>query len=694
MMANERTGIINSITKNMDIIAALGVIGIVAMIILPLHPTALDLFLTFNITLSIIIMLLTMFTKSILEFTVFPTLLLVTTLFRLALNMSSTRLILSEGQAGKVILAFGSFVARDNYVVGAILFIIIVVVQFIVITNGAGRVAEVAARFTLDAMPGKQMSIDADLNAGVIDDNQARVRRENLQLEADFYGAMDGASKFVKGDAIAGIVIVLVNFIGGIIIFAWQKDVPVLEAVQKFGILTIGDGLVSQVPALLISTASGILVTRSASPNNFDNELTEQLFSIPKVIGIAAVVVFMLALVPGLPTIPFMIVGAMCGMAAYFLIEEKKQQEMATAKKELHQMEQQSAADKEPEDVSRYIYVEPIEIEIGYGLIPLAESENGGDLLERITAIRKQNASEMGILIPPIRIRDNLQLKPDEYTIKIRGNDVGKGEILYNQLLVMNPGSDQIEIEGKATIEPAFKLPAIWIDKSLKDKAEMLGYTIVDPTTVMVTHLSEILKTNGYELLGRQEVKKLIDMMEENYSAVVEELIPDLLSLGEVQKVLQNLLRERVPIKDLLTILETLADYAANVKDTEVLTEYVRNRMGRTIVSQYVLPDNKLEIITINPQLEQYINDNIQKSIQGSFPAIDPTITTKILEKIDAILQSGQAMQPIVITSPRIRIAFKKLIEMAFPQLAVLSLNEIPNSIDFEGIGMVTVDDH
>lgn len=693
-MTKEKTSILGNVRKNMDIIAALGVIGIVSMIILPLRPGVLDIFLTFNITLSIIIILLTMFTKNILEFSVFPTLLLVSTLFRLALNMSSTRLILSEGKAGEVISAFGSFVARDNYIVGAILFIIIVVVQFIVITNGAGRVAEVAARFTLDAMPGKQMSIDADLNAGVIDDNEARRRRENLQLEADFYGAMDGASKFVKGDAIAGIVIVFINFLGGILIFSWQKGVPALEAVQQFGILTIGDGLVSQVPALLISTASGILVTRSASPTSFGNELTEQLFSTPKVIGLAGFVVFILALVPGLPTVPFMFIGGVCGIVAYFLVEEQKQKEMAAAKEELQQQTEQSNNDKEPEDVSKYIYVEPIEIEIGYGLIPLAESDNGGDLLERITAIRKQNASEMGILIPPIRIRDNLQLKADEYIIKIRGNDVGKGEILYNQLLVMNPGGNQLEIEGKATIEPAFGLPAVWIDMSQKDKAEMLGYTIVDPTTVIVTHLSEILKTNGYELLGRQEVKKLIDMMGESYSAVVEELIPELLSLGEVQKVLQNLLRERVPIKDLLTILETLADYATSTKDTEVLTEYVRNKMGRTIVAQYVTLDNKLEIITINPQLEQYINDNIQKSIQGSFPAIDPTITTKILEKIDTIIQSGQAMRPIIITSPRIRVAFKKLIEMAFPQLAVLSLNEIPNSIDFEGIGMVSVDDH
>lgn len=688
----DRRGIVSGLTKNMDIIAAVGVVAIVAMIILPMSTSLLDIFLTFNMTLAIIIILLTMFTKDILEFSVFPTLLLITTLFRLALNISSTRLILSQGDAGDVISAFGSFVAADNYVVGAVIFIIIVVIQFIVITNGASRVAEVAARFTLDAMPGKQMSIDADLNAGVIDDNQARIRRQKLQQEADFYGAMDGASKFVKGDAIAGIIIVFINFIGGIIIFAWQKGVPVLDAIETFGILTIGDGLVSQVPALLISTASGILVTRSASLDNFGTELTQQLFAIPKVIGIAAVLLFIFGLVPGLPAVPFFILAAVCGGIAYMLSEESKQKAAAEAKKEAVKAEKNIG--KEPEDMSRYIYMEAIEIEIGYGLIPLAESGEGGGLLERITAVRKQNAAEMGILIPPIRIRDNLQLKADEYIIKIRGNEVGRGEVLYNHFLVMNPGHDTIDLEGKKTIEPAFQLPAVWIDKKLKEKAEMLGYTIVDPGTVMVTHLSEIIKANSYELLGRQEVKKLMDTMKDNYSAVVEELIPDKLSLGEVQKVLQNLLRERVPIKDLLTILEALADYAGNIKDTEILTEYVRNRIGRTIVSNYLTPQNKLDIITINPDLEQYIHENIQKSIQGSFPAIDPAITTKIFEKIDAILEKSQAPKPIILTSPRIRVAFKRLIEMAFPQLAVLSLNEIPNSVEFEGVGTVTVDDN
>lgn len=688
----ENQNILRSISKKMDIVIAFGIMGIIAMIIIPLNTVVLDILLTFNITLGVIIILLTMFTTNVLEFSVFPALLLVTTLFRLALNISSTKLILSQGKAGQVIQAFGSFVAADNYVVGAVIFIIIVVIQFIVITNGATRVAEVTARFTLDAMPGKQMSIDADLNAGVINDNEARIRRRELQLEADFYGAMDGASKFVKGDAIAGIVIVIINFIGGIIIFSWQKNVPVLDAIQQFGILTIGDGLVSQVPALLISTASGILVTRSASDDNFGTELAHQLFSVPKVLGIASAVLFALAIIPGLPTVPFFIIAAISGMIAYFLAEEKKQKEAEVIQKKAAK-EQKSLSGKEPEDMRRYIHVEPIEIEIGYGLIPLAES-SGGDLLDRITAVRKQNASEMGILIPPIRIRDNLQLKADEYIIKIRGNEVGKGTILYNHFLVMNPGNQNLEIEGKPTVEPAFGLPAVWIDKKQKDKAEMLGYTIVDPTTVIVTHLSEILKASSYELLGRQEVKKLIDMIKEDYSAVVEELIPDLLSLGDVQKVLQNLLRERVPIKDLLTILETLADYAGNLKDVEVLTEYVRNKIGRTIVSDYLNTDNKLDIITVNPELEQYIYENIQKSIQGSFPAIEPAITTKILEKVDAILDKTQAAKPIILTSPRIRVAFKRLIEMTFPQIAVLSLNEIPNTVEFKGIGAVTVDDH
>lgn len=693
MMAETNARLAKRISRNMDVLVAILVIGIISLIILPINKHLMDFLLTANITLSIVIFMMTLFITRVLDFSVFPTLLLITTLFRLGLNVASLRLILGHGDAGKVIAAFGGFVTGNNYIVGAIIFIIIFIIQFVVIVNGAGRVSEVAARFTLDAMPGKQMAIDADLNSGMIEENEARKRRAELQQEADFYGAMDGASKFVKGDAIAGIIIVIVNFIGGIAIFGLTKGVPVVDAVKQFGLLTIGDGLVSQVPALLISTASAILVTRSATDNSFGAELGKQLFSTPKTFGIASGVLFVLGMVPAFPTIPFFMLSVVCGIIAYFLHEESKQKSMMQKKEDIT-MVQKTAASKEPEDVSRYIQVEPLEIEIGYGLIPLAESAEGGDLLERIASIRKQCASQMGILIQPIRIRDNLQLKPDEYIIKIRGNEVGKGEAYHNQFLVMDPGNNTIDLPGKKTIEPAFKLPAVWIDKSLKDKAEMMGYTVVDPTAVMVTHLSEIIKSHSSELMGRQEVKKLIDMIKETHSAVVEELIPGMLSLGDVQKVLQNLLRERVPIKDLLTILETLADYAGNIKDTEVLTEYVRHRLGRTIVMNYVNPDNKLDIIAVHPQLEQYINENIQKSFQGSFPAIDPGINTKILEKIDAILTSTQAPNPVVLASPRIRVAFKRLIEMAFPQLPVLSLNEIPNSIDLESIGMVSVDDN
>ncbi len=678
------------ILNNMDIMIAFGVIGIIAMIIIPMEPFMLDIFLTLNISLGIIILLLTLFSKDILEFSVFPTLLLVTTLFRLGLNVSSTRLILSQGNAGAVIQAFGGFVTGNNYIVGAIIFIIIVVIQFIVITSGAGRVAEVAARFTLDAMPGKQMSVDADLNAGLISETEAKERRQKLQQEADFYGAMDGASKFVKGDAIAGIVIVFINFIGGIIIFSIQGGISVGEAVRVFGILTIGDGLVSQIPALLISTASGILVTSSTSERNFGDELTSQLLSSYKVVGVTSVVLLAMGMIPALPNIPFLAIGAVCGVIAYLLREEEKQSEAQALMPAEEEVESQSG---EPEDVTSYMQLETIELEIGYGLIPLIEKSEGGDLLNRIAAIRRQNAAELGVLIPPIRIRDNLSLGPNTYSINIRGTRMTMGEIQPNGILVMDPGNSEIDIAGTQTVEPAFGLPAIWADKSDKDKAEMRGYTIVEPTAVMITHLSEVIKTHSHELLGRQEVKQLIDHINEKYPAVVEELIPEKMTIGEVQKVLQNLLKEKVSIKDLLTILETLADYAGNIKDTEVLTEYVRYKIGRNIVGEYVDERNKMDIITIHPNLDQYIHEHIQKSIQGSMPIIEPDKNTKILESLDFILAENATRRPVVLASPRSRVAFKKLIEMTFPSVPVLSLNEIPNTVELEGIGMVRIDD-
>jgi len=685
-MENNRSNVMRRVENNLGALMSIGVIGIVGMIILPMSPVLLDILLAFNITLAIVIMLMTMFTTDILQFSVFPTLLLIATLFRLGLNVSSTRLILSQGSAGNIISAFGGFVTGDNYVVGAIIFIIIVVIQFIVITNGAGRVAEVAARFTLDAMPGKQMSVDADLNAGVITDREAGIRRLNLQREADFYGSMDGASKFVKGDAIAGIVIVIINFIGGIAIFVGQKGIP-------FGVLTIGDGLVSQIPALLISVASGILVTRSTTGVDLGSEITKQLLSAPKAIGITALVLLALGMIPALPNFPFMIMAGISGFLAYFLNEEAKQKESAV---KAIDAKPASAVEREPENMVKYIQVEPLEIEIGYGLIALADASSGGDLLDRIAAIRRQNATEMGIIVQPIRIRDNLQLPSDRYIIKIRGNEIASGEVLNNHYLVMDPGNDKIDIKGKTTVEPAFGLPAVWVDEKQKEKAELLGYTIVDPTTVMVTHMNEVIRTHSHELMGRQEVKSLLDMVREKHGAVVEELIPDLLTVGEVQKVLQNLLREQVPVRDLVSILETLADFAVSTKDTEILTEYVRHKIGRTIVKPYLSEKGCLDVITIHPGIEQEIYENIQKSFQGSFPAISPELNTGILERLDVLQQESvlKNMSPVVLASPRIRSPFKRLIEMTFPDLPVISLNEIPNSVEIEGLGMVKLNDN
>ena len=570
-----------NLKENLDVLVAIGVIGIVLMIIIPLPKGVLDVLLALNITLSVVIMLITMFTTNVLQLSVFPTLLLVTTLFRLALNISSTRLILTEADAGSIITAFGDFVVGGNYVVGIIIFIIIVIVNFIVITNGAGRVAEVSARFTLDAMPGKQMSIDADLNSGLIDEAIAKIRRQDLQSEADFYGAMDGASKFVKGDAIAGIIITLINIVGGIIIGVMMKNMSAGDAASKYIILTVGDGLVGQIPALLISTSSGILVTRSGSRDNFGKTFANQLTAFPVVTGIATILMFSIGIIPGMPKLPFFLAAAAMGVLTYLLYkEENKKQELAIAMEEDEIVEMER---KEPENVMNLISVEPMEVEIGYGLIPLADETTGGDLLQRIASVRRQCAIEMGIVVQPIRIRDNLQLRTNEYVIKIRGTVIASSELMPNMLLCMDPTGDNSDIPGIKTIEPTFGLPAVWINKDQREEAEIKGLTVVDPTTVMVTHLTETIKAHSYELLGRQEVKLIVDNTREKYSAVVDELIPDLLTIGELQKVLQNLLREKVPIKDMVTIMESLADNSRNTKDIELLTEYVRFSLARTM---------------------------------------------------------------------------------------------------------------
>jgi len=678
------------IKNNIDIIAAFGVVGIVLMIIIPLPSGLLDVLLALNITLSVVIILITMFTTEVLQFSSFPTLLLITTLFRLGLNISSTRLILRDAYAGKIIETFGSLVTGGNYVIGIIIFLIIVIIQFVVITSGASRVSEVSARFTLDAMPGKQMSIDADLNAGLIDEQGAKEKRQNLQREADFYGSMDGASKFVKGDAVAGLIITFINIIAGIIIGVVMLKMDIGTAAQTYIRLTIGDGLVGQIPALLISTASGILVTRSGSDENLGTVLSKQLTGFPKVLAIASVVLLFLAMIPGLPHLAFLILAIANAVAAYLLFKEAKEQ--VIIQEEAQQMEITEIESKEPENVMNLVSVEPMEVEIGYGLIPLADESSGGDLLQRITSVRRQCAIEMGVVVQPIRIRDNLQLKTNEYIIKIRGTTITKGELMPNMLLCMDPTGD-VEIPGIKGIEPAFGLPAVWINKDQREEAELKGLTVVDPTTVMVTHLTEIIKNHSYELLGRQEVKLILDSMKEKYSAVTEELIPDLMTIGEIQKVLQNLLKERVSIKDMVTILESLADNSRNTKDIEVLTEYVRFSLARSICNPLIDENGALTVITLDPSIEQTINNNIQKSMQGSFPALDPDTTSSILnglkQKLDEVYFYNN--QAVVLVSPNIRPAFRRLIEMVFPAVNVLSLNEVPNDVEIRTEGVVTL---
>lgn len=680
-----------NLKNNLDIIIGFGVVGIVLMIIIPLPTIILDFLLAVNITIAVTILLTTLFTTNVLQFSIFPSLLLITTLFRLGLNLSSTKLILTEGNAGSIIDTFGNFVVKGNFVVGIIIFIIIVIIQFVVITSGAGRVSEVAARFTLDAMPGKQMSIDADLNSGLIDENMAKQRRQDLQREADFFGAMDGASKFVKGDAIVGILVTIVNILGGIIIGVVMSDMSAMEAVDKYVKLTIGDGLVGQIPALLISTASGIITTRSGNGENFGKTLGTQMTNFPRVIALLCPILLILAIIPGMPWFVFVVLAIVAGVSAYFLMQDEKNQQMQEI--EVQEREIMEIEKNEPENVMNLIQVEAMEIEIGYGLIPLADEVTGGDLLQRIASVRRQCAIEMGIIVQPIRIRDNLQLSNNEYYIKIRGTIIVKGELMPNMLLCMNPSNEEINIQGINTVEPTFGLPALWINKDKREEAEIRGLTVVDPTTVLVTHLSEIIKAHSYELLGRQETKMIIDNIKGKYNAVVDELVPDLMTIGEIQKVLQNLLKERVSIKDTVTIFESLADNSRNTKDIEVLTEYVRNALSRSICNPLISDDRILTVISLSNELENIIQNSIQKSMQGSFPALDPETTRSIFENINSTVESTYFYenQPIILVSPNIRPAFRRLIEMVFPQIVVLSLNEIPNDVQIRTEGVVEI---
>ena len=679
------------IKNRFDILIGFGVIGIVLMIIIPLPPFILDALLVLNISLSVLILLMTIFSTNVLQLSIFPTILLITTLFRLGLNISSTRLILSEGYAGNVIEAFGSFVVRGNYVVGIMIFLIIIIIQFVVITNGSGRVSEVSARFTLDAMPGKQMSIDADLNAGMIDENTAKKRRKDLQEEADFYGSMDGASKFVKGDAIAGIIVTLINIIGGIIIGVVMMKMPFSEAAQNFIRLTIGDGLVSQIPALLISTSAGILVTKAASDDSFANLAGKQLTSIPKAIIMTGAVLFVLGIIPGLPKMAFFTLGVGAMLIGKTLINEEKKMENKDENTVTSTPETNSI--NEVEDVSELLNVEPLEVEIGYGLIPLADESDGGDLLQRIASIRRQCAINMGIIVQPIRIRDNLQLNPNQYCIKIRGNKVSTYDLMPTMLLCMDPMGLGLEMEGIKAIEPSFGLEAVWINKDNAEEAELRGYTIVDPSTILVTHLLEIIKEKSHELMGREEVKQIIDATKEKYSVIVDELIPDLMTLGEVQKVFQNLLREKVSIKDRVTILETLADNAVNTKDIELLTEYVRMALSKSICSELVDETNYITVSTLSNEVERIISNNLQKSTNGTYPAVDPESTNKIFRSIKEITERVDFYnnRPIILVSPKIRAPFRKLVEMVFPSITILSLNEIPNDVQIRAQAVVNI---
>ena len=681
------------LTRNSDVIMAIAIVGILIIMVIPIPTFLMDSLLSFNITVSVIILLVAMYTLKPLEFSVFPSLLLIATLFRLSLNVASTRLILLYGNegtdaAGQVIRAFGSFVVGGNYVVGMVVFLILVIINFVVITKGATRIAEVAARFTLDAMPGKQMSIDADLNAGLITDVEARTRRADIAREADFYGAMDGASKFVRGDAIACIVITLVNIIGGLIIGVLQKGMPISDAAQNYTLLTIGDGLVSQIPALIVSTGAGILVTRAASEAQLGNEIMNQLTEHPRAIAIASAVLIFLGLVPGLPTFPFVMLGSLAGGLAYMTFKSKRAILVKRG-------EEKKAVEKARgvEKVETLLPLDILELEVGYGLIPLVDAEQGGELLERIKSIRRQLALEMGVIIPPVHIRDNMQLKPNQYAIIIKGVEVSGGELMPGYYLAMNPGDAKAEIEGIRTKEPAFGIPALWIGEQDKEKAQIAGYTVVDLSTVVATHLSEVLKTHSHELLGRQEVQALLDTLAAERPKVVEELLPNLLSVGGVQKVLQNLLREQVSIRDLLTIVETLADYAPITKNTDILTEYVRQRLARTIDKQYATAEGEMAVVTLDSEIEELISNAVQHTEHESYISLEPAKAQRILTQINKALERFTSMnyQPIVLCSPGIRPHLKKLTERFLPTLVVLSHNEIDKRYRLKSLGVISL---
>lgn len=672
-----------------DIFVAIAIIAIIIAIIVPMPKFLLDFMLAFNVSLSLLIMLIAMYTDEALSFSIFPSILLITTLLRLSLNITTTRCILLEGNAGSVIEAFGNFVIQGNPVVGFIIFLIIVIVQFLVITKGSERVAEVAARFTLDAMPGKQMAIDADLNSGLINEQEARNRRVKVQRESDFYGAMDGATKFVKGDAIAGIIITVINICAGFAIGIIAGNQSISEVLHKYTLLTVGDGLVSQIPALLISTATGIVVTRAASDANLGQDIIKQLFGAEaKVMFIISGVLATLGLM-GLPKLP------MFALAIVFLFLGYKQLKKKTDEKiniEAEVEEEEVQEIRKPENVMGLLKVEDIELEFGYAIIPLADANQGGDLLDRVVMIRRQVALELGLVVPIVRLRDNIQLNPNEYVIKIKGVEISKNELYFDHYLAMDPGNAAGDINGIDTIEPAFGLKAKWISETEREKAEVFGYTVVDPPSVIATHLTEVIKNYASELIGRQDVQILVDNVREEHPALIDELIPKVLSIGEVQKVLANLLKEQISIRDMVTILETLADYAPITRDPDMLTEYVRQKLSRYITSKYVA-GNALKVITVDSELEGMIMQSITQSEAGTYLSLDPNTTQALLNSVGANIQSltSMGMMPIILTAPIVRLYLKRLTEQISEDFVVLSYNEINSNVEVQSLGMVSI---
>ena len=676
--------------RNRDALVIVGIVAMVIMMIVPLPTIILDVLLAFNISLALLILMISMYLDNVLDFSVFPGLLLVITLFRLTLNIASTRLILSEANAGEVIQAFGEFVTAGNIVVGTIMFIIIVIIQFMVITKGSGRIAEVAARFTLDAMPGKQMAVDADLNAGIITEEEAKQRRSDISREADFYGAMDGASKFVRGDAIAGLIITGINIIGGLILGVVMLDMEFMDSLNTYTTLTIGDGLVSQIPALMISTASGIIVTRAASTGNLGEEIISQFSQSAKALFVAAFVMAALGLVHGMPTIAFLAIALMLGLAGWRIVRSTKTQAQELTEDQVAEDDMEAQPEEKIED---FLQVEQMELEIGYGLIPLVDSSQGGDLLERITMLRRQMAMEIGIIVPPVRIRDNIQLGPNEYLVKIKGIDAGDGELMMGSYLAMNPGNVSQQVVGIKTVEPAFGLPALWITESQKENAELAGYTVVELPSVLVTHLTEIIRQNAGEILTRQDVKTLVDNVKTHSPAVVEEVIPALLSLGDVQQVLVNLLSENVSIRDLATILEILANATKISKEQGFLTEQCRLGLAKHICKQYVNEENTIPVITMDPQIEQVLEASLQDTERGPRLVMRPDLVGRIIDATQLAIEDVSALgeTPILLCSPNIRFPFKKLLESSFPNLIVLSYSEIVNGVNISSLTSLNV---